>query len=300
MPGSRNRRARLVAVTRRMVITGAGGQVGRLLAARARSRGYTVTPLTRADVDITDPAAVRQQVRAGDLVVNCAAFTNVDAAESEPQAAHAANAAGPGVVAESCAAVGAGLIHISTDYVFAGDADHPYDIGDPTGPLGVYAQSKLAGERAVLAALPGAHVVRTSWVYTGGDGSDFVAVMRRLATTTDRVVDVVDDQTGSPTYAGDLVEALLEIAGGGVRGPILHAANAGAVSRYQQARAVFAELGADTARVRPVGTGAAPRPAVRPVYSVLSMAGSAKAGLTPLRPWRAALAEALALPSTGE
>ncbi len=300
MPGSRNRRARLVAVTRRMVITGAGGQVGRLLAARARARGDQVVALTRADVDITDPAAVGRQVRAGDLVVNCAAFTNVDASEAEPEAAHAVNAVGPGVLAAACAAVGAGLIHISTDYVFPGDSGRPYEIGDPTGPLGVYGASKLAGEQAVLAALPTAFVVRTSWVYTGGDGSDFVAVMRRLATTSDRAVEVVDDQTGSPTYAGDLVSALLEIADGRVQGPILHVANAGAVSRYEQARAVFAELGADLERVRPVGTGAAPRPAARPMYSVLSMAGSAAAGLTPLRPWRAALAEALALPSMGE
>lgn len=300
MPGSRNRRARLVAVTKRMVITGAGGQVGRLLAAQARSLGYEVVALTRADVDITDRAAVAGRVRAGDLVVNCAAFTNVDAAESEPEAAHAANAVGPGVIAAACVAAGAGLIHLSTDYVFPGDAGRPYEIDDPTGPLGVYAESKLAGEQAVLAASCDFYVVRTSWVYTGADGSDFVAVMRRLATTTDRVVEVVDDQTGSPTYAGDLVAALLEIADGNVRGPVLHVANAGAVSRYEQARATFAELGADTDRVRPVGTDAAPRPAVRPVYSALSMTGSAAAGLTPLRPWRAALAEALALPSTGE
>lgn len=284
------------------MITGAGGQVGRLLADAARRRGYDVAALTRADLDITDAAAVRGHVHPGDLVVNCAAFTNVDAAEAEPEAAHAINAVGPGVLAAACASAGAGLVHISTDYVFSGEAGRGYEVDDPTGPTCVYGVTKLAGEQAVLAAMRDSrevYVVRTSWVYTGGDGSDFVAVMRRLATTTDRVLDVVDDQTGSPTYARDLVSALLEIAAGGVRGPILHVANAGAVSRYEQARAVFAELGQDPERVRPVGTDAVPRPARRPVCSALSMAASVRAGLTPLRPWREALAEAVAMPLDG-
>lgn len=289
------------------MITGAGGQVGGLLVDAARRRGYDVAALTRADLDITDAAAVRGHVHPGDLVVNCAAFTNVDAAEAEPEAAHAINAVGPGVLAAACASAGAGLVHISTDYVFSGDvfsgeAGRSYEVDDPTGPTCVYGVTKLAGEQAVLAAMRDSrevYVVRTSWVYTGGDGSDFVAVMRRLATTTDRVLDVVDDQTGSPTYARDLVSALLEIAAGGVRGPILHVANAGAVSRYEQARAVFAELGQDPERVRPVGTDAVPRPARRPVCSALSMAASVRAGLTPLRPWREALAEAVAMPLDG-
>lgn len=284
------------------MITGAGGQVGGLLVDAARRRGYDVAALTRADLDITDAAAVRGHVHPGDLVVNCAAFTNVDAAEAEPEAAHAINAVGPGVLAAACASAGAGLVHISTDYVFSGEAGRGYEVNDPTGPTCVYGVTKLAGEQAVLAAMRDSrevYVVRTSWVYTGGDGSDFVAVMRRLATTTDRVLDVVDDQTGSPTYARDLVSALLEIAAGGVRGPILHVANAGAVSRYEQARAVFAELGQDPERVRPVGTDAVPRPARRPVCSALSMAASVRAGLTPLRPWREALAEAVAMPLDG-
>ena len=284
------------------MITGAGGQVGGLLVDAARRRGYDVAALTRADLDITDAAAVRGHVHPGDLVVNCAAFTNVDAAEAEPEAAHAINAVGPGVLAAACASAGAGLVHISTDYVFSGEAGRGYEVDDPTGPTCVYGVTKLAGEQAVLAAMRDSrevYVVRTSWVYTGGDGSDFVAVMRRLATTTDRVLDVVDDQTGSPTYARDLVSALLEIAAGGVRGPILHVANAGAVSRYEQARAVFAELGQDPERVRPVGTDAVPRPARRPVCSALSMATSVRAGLTPLRPWREALAEAVAMPLDG-
>ena len=137
-------------------------------------------------------------------------------------------------------------------------------------------------------------MVRTSWVYTGGSGNDFVAVMRRLA-ATDRTIDVVSDQTGSPTYAKDLVEALLEVAAGGIRAPVLHVANAGVASRFDQARAVFSALGADPQRVRPVDTAAFPRPAHRPVFSALAMDGSVRAGLTALRPWREALNSALAV-----
>ena len=282
-----------------MVITGAGGQVGRFLAAQAARQGYGVCALTHREFDITDPAAAVAHVRADDVVVNCAAFTNVDAAEADPDAAYAINAAGPGHIARACAAAGARLIHISTDYVFngvvGGQQHQPYEITDPVGPLSVYGRSKLDGELAVHAELPGAHVVRTSWVYTGGSGTDFVAVMRRLA-AGEKTIEVVDDQTGSPTYVKDLVAALLEVAAGRITAPVLHAANAGAASRFEQARAVFTDLGADPERVRPVGTAAVTRPAHRPVLSALSMTGSAQAGLTPLRPWREALAEAVAAP----
>jgi dTDP-4-dehydrorhamnose reductase len=282
-----------------MVITGAGGQVGGFLAGEAALRGYDVAALTRRDFDITDEAAAERVLRAGDVVVNCAAMTNVDAAETDPDGAHLINAVGPGNLARACARVGARLVHVSTDYVFSGDHDRPYEIADSTGPLSVYGRTKLDGEHAVLSALPDAHVVRTSWVYTGGDGTDFVAVMRRLA-ATDRVIDVVDDQTGAPTYARDLVAALLEVAAGDITTPILHVVNAGAASRFEQARAVFDELGADPDRVRPASTAAVPRPAHRPVYSVLSMVDSTRAGLTALRPWREALAEALAVPLAGQ
>ena len=275
------------------MISGAGGQVGRFLAGEAGRRGYRVSALTHREWDITDPAAAERFVAENDLVVNCAALANVDAAEADPDAAHAINATGAENVARACARVGAHLVHISTDYVFGGELRHPYDVGDTTNPLSVYGRGKLAGELAVLAALPDAHIVRTSWVFTGRAGNDFVALMRRLA-ATDRTVDVADDQIGSPTYVKDLVGALLEAGDGHIREPVLHAANDGAVSRFEQARAVFAELGADPDRVRPLSAAQAPRRARRPVYSALSMATSVRAGLTPLRPWRQALADALA------
>jgi dTDP-4-dehydrorhamnose reductase len=281
----------------RIVITGAGGQLGSCLAAQAVDQGRDVLALISSQWDITDPAAAERIVKGGDVVVNCAAYTNVDGAESDESAAYAVNAAGPEHIARACARAGARLIHVSTDYVFNGDfgdaAPRPYEPSDETSPQGVYARSKLAGELAVLAALPEAVVVRTAWVYTGGTGKDFVAVMRRLA-AGDGPVDVVDDQTGSPTYVGDLATALLQVARDRVPGPVLHAANEGAVSRFEQARAVFEECGADPARVRPVSTPHFPRPAPRPSYSALSSRQSAAAGLRPLRHWRPALVAALA------
>jgi dTDP-4-dehydrorhamnose reductase len=296
-----------------MVITGAGGQVGRFLAAEAARRGGALRALTSADCDITDPGAVEQVVEAGDLVINCAAYTDVDAAEGDEATAYAVNVTGPGNIARACARAGAEMIHISTDYVFSGSfagIPRPYELDDATGPLSVYGRTKLAGELAVLAALPApgqATVVRTSWVYTGGTtGGDFVAVMRQRAARGESV-EVVADQIGSPTYVGDLVSALLQVAGsdfphaGAHRQPILHAANDGTASRFDQAREVYATVGADPGLVRPVSGGEHPRPAARPVYSALGNRQSTAAGLTPLRSWRDALHAALSagpLPST--
>ncbi|BBX65653.1 NAD(P)-dependent oxidoreductase [Mycobacterium saskatchewanense] len=278
----------------RILITGAGGQLGGRLAALTAEQGRDAQAFTSSQWDITDPAAAERVIRGGDVVINCAAYTNVDAAESDEAAAYAVNATAPGHLAKACDRVGARLIHVSTDFVFSGGADpRPFEPSDDTDARGVYAQSKLAGERAVLAASPGAVVVRTAWVYTGGTGRDFVAIMRRLA-AGDGPVDVVDDQVGSPTYVGDLAVALLQVADANVAGPILHAANEGAVSRFELARAVFEECGADPARVHPVSTAQFPRPAPRPTYSALGGRESAAAGLTPLRDWRTALAAALA------
>jgi dTDP-4-dehydrorhamnose reductase len=212
------------------------------------------------------------------------------------------NAVGPENIAHACARAAADLIHISTDYVFSGTQRRPYEIDDETGPRSVYGRTKLAGELKVLAAMPDAHIVRTAWIYEGAEGSDFAAVMRRLAAGGGEV-DVVADQIGSPTYVGDLVGALLQIADdGSIREPVLHAANEGAISRFEQAQAVFEAVGADPERVRPVGSDRHPRPAPRPAYSALSARRSVEAGLTPLRPWREALAAAMSsagpLPST--
>jgi dTDP-4-dehydrorhamnose reductase len=282
----------------RIVITGAGGQLGGTLAAQGAEQGRNVLALTSAQWDITDPAAAEAIVTSGDVVINCAAYTDVDGAESDEARAYAVNEAAPAHIARACARVGARLIHVSTDFVFAGDYDdpRPFEPSDETTPRGVYACSKRAGEIAALAALPEASqcaVVRTAWVYTGGTGKDFVAIMRKLA-AGEGPIKVVDDQVGSPTYVADLAAALLQVADDGVPGPILHAANEGVVSRFGLARAVFEECGADPERVNPVSTAEFPRPAPRPTYSALSGKQSAAAGLAPLRPWRSALVAALA------
>src|ERR1700722_10820469 len=281
----------------RIVIAGGGGQVGSVLAAEAVRRGREVLALTSSQWDITDPQLAAQIVQAGDVVINCAAYTAVDDAEADQARAYAVNAAGPEFLAQACAR----MVHISTDYVFSGDfgnaAPRPYEPDDETRPLSVYGQTKLSGEQAVLAALPQAVVVRTAWVYTGGTGKDFVATMRKLV-AGDRVIDVVDDQTGSPTYVADLVGALLEVVDGRVDAPagIVHAANGGEVTRWGQARAGFEGVGADAERVRPVSSDHNPRPAARPPYSALSARQSQAAGLSPLRPWREALEAALHAP----
>jgi dTDP-4-dehydrorhamnose reductase len=287
----------VVGEKRRIVVAGAGGQVGRRVVAQAEQDDRTVLALTSSQWDITDAAAAEQIVAGGDAVINCAAYTNVDGAESDEQSAYAVNVAGPERLAQACARAGAALVHISTDYVFSGSfgdaAPRPYEPDDEPAPLSVYGRTKLAGERAVLAALPTATVVRTAWVYTGATGADFVAAMRRLATGDD-TVDMVDDQIGSPTFSADLAAALLQVADGRVDAQVVHAANCGAVSRFEQARAVFGAVGADPARVRPIPSSANPRPAARPAYSALSSRTSVRAGLTPLREWRDALAAALA------
>lgn len=284
----------------RLLVTGARGQLGSDLMAAAAAAGIPATGLGSADLDISDAAAVEQVVarfavgvgndRA--VLVNAAAYTAVDAAESDADAALAVNAAGPENLARAAALHGLGLIHVSTDYVFPGNATTPYEVDDPTGPRSVYGATKLAGEVAVLAAHPGAHVVRTAWVY-GATGSNFVKTMAALESSRE-TVSVVDDQRGSPTWSADLAAGLLELAGSGVAGGVLHAAGAGDTTKCGLAKAVFEEVGADPARVLPTTTEAFPLPAQRPAYSVLSGRAWEQAGLAPLRNWRAALAAAFA------
>lgn len=282
---------------RRILVTGARGQLGVRLLRCAEAAGLPAEGVGSAELDITDAGAVDSWVTPGAVVVNCAAYTAVDAAESDEAAAAAVNEAGARNIAATCARAGADLIHVSTDYVFsgdrAGDAAVPYEPGDVTGPRTAYGRTKLAGEHAIREVLPEAQIVRTAWVYTGA-GADFVATMLRLERDRD-TVSVVDDQVGSPTYSVDLAAGLLELARvGGPRGATLHATNAGSATWFDLARAVFAGVGADPERVLPCSSAEFVRPAPRPAYSVLSSRAWVAAGLTPLRPWRDALSDALA------
>ncbi|MFC8181909.1 dTDP-4-dehydrorhamnose reductase [Rhodococcus sp. NPDC057297] len=278
-----------------ILVTGAGGQLGRQILKRAERAGVQVTGITSAELDITDRDSVGAAVTPGSVVINCAAYTAVDAAETDEDRAFSVNAVGPANLAQACAEVGARLVHVSTDYVFDGTSDVPYQPGDPTAPRSAYGRTKLAGEHAVLDALPTATVVRTAWVYTGV-GSDFVSTMRRFERERD-TVRVVDDQVGSPTYSWDLAGGLLELAAANSpMPPILNLTNAGTASWFQLARAVFAGVGADPERVEPCSSAEFVRPAPRPSYSVLSPDAWSESGLTPLRDWRDALADALDAP----
>lgn len=285
-----------------LLIPGGTGQLGRELAARA-PEGADVRAPGSADLDITNAGAVVEAVKslAGSaslppVVINAAAYTAVDAAEEDTNRAFAVNADGPRVLAAACSAHDVPLIHVSTDYVFPGDADRPYETDDELGPRSVYGVTKAAGEEAVLGSGARAWVVRTAWVY-GAYGANFVKTMARLAASRDEL-SVVDDQRGSPTWTGDLAAGLLELAGfvaaGKEPATVLHATGGGDTTWCGFARAVFEELGLDPARVTPATTADYPRPAARPAYSVLSGEAWRSAGLTPLRPWREALTAAFA------
>jgi dTDP-4-dehydrorhamnose reductase/4-ketoreductase len=259
-----------------------------------RGRGEFVTGLGRAALDITEPAAVASALaeHRPDIVVNCAAYTAVDAAETDEERALLVNGEGPRLLARACAAADARLIHVSTDYVFSGeDRDVPYGEDEEPAPRTSYGRTKLAGERAVLAELPGASaVVRTAWLY-GAHGSNFVRTMLRLEGTRD-TVDVVDDQRGQPTWSADVAARIADLGVSGASG-VFHATNAGEASWYELAREVFRLAGADPDRVRRTDSRAFVRPAPRPSYSVLGHERWRAAGLAPLRDWRTALHEAL-------
>lgn len=279
----------------RWLITGAGGMLGRdLVEVLASAAGITLTAATRADLDITNPSAVRDAVAGHDVVVNTAAYTDVDGAESDEATATAVNGDAVARLAEACAAAGARLIQPSTDYVFAGDGSVPYQEDAPTAPVNAYGRSKLAGERAVLSLLPETgYVVRTAWLY-GEHGRNFVATMLRLAAERD-TVDVVDDQRGQPTWTVALAHQIVALGTAtDAPGGIYHGTSSGETTWYDLARAVFATAGHDPDRVRPTTSDTFPRPARRPAYSVLGHDRWKLAGVAPQPDWADSLRTALA------
>jgi dTDP-4-dehydrorhamnose reductase len=288
----------------RLFVTGSGGQLGHDLALYATARGDDVVAADRALVDVTDRDAVLGAITSfrPDAVVNCAAWTAVDACESDSERAFVNNGLAVRWIAEACDRVGAHLVHMSTDYVFDGTLDRPYHEWDVTDPQSVYGTSKLAGEHEALALGASAAVVRTSWV-CGEHGANMVKTIMRLASDSDDTpgrLAFVDDQRGHPTFTADLAPVLRRLAVDR-RSGVHHITNQGAVSWFQFAQAVVSVMGRNPDLVRPIATAELdpPRPAPRPANSVLDNAVLRSAGIALLRDFREPLAELVAALNTG-
>jgi dTDP-4-dehydrorhamnose reductase len=250
-----------------------------------------VTAVDRDEIDIRDPDACIAMVAGHDFVVNVAAWTAVDEAETHEDGAFAVNAVGAANLARACSAARAQMVQVSTDYVFAGDGSRPYSEDAPLAPRSAYGRTKGAGEWAVQALCPQSWVVRTAWLY-GAHGPNFVKTMARLAAERDTVT-VVDDQSGQPTWTVDLAGAIVRLVEAGAPFGTYHGTSAGETTWFGFAQAIFAELGLDSARVLPTTTDAFPRPAPRPAYSVLGHEAWRSAALDPLPSWRKSLTTAM-------
>lgn len=291
-------------MTSDILLTGAGGQVAWEIERRAAAANLSVKALSRIELDISDNAAVHSQVSAAapKVVINAAAYTAVDKAESDRDRAFAVNRDGPGHLAAVCAARNIPLVHISTDYVFDGTSDDPYIEDDATAPLGVYGESKLAGEAAVRAFMDHHLILRTAWVY-GVHGHNFVKTMLRLGRERD-YLRVVNDQRGSPTFAGDIADTLLTLAGRLIREKLpeeafgtFHYTGGGQVTWHGFAERIFDIAAPELGRrptVEAITTADYPTPARRPANSVLDCSKIARVYGIMQRPWEAALQEMLA------
>jgi len=265
----------------KLLVTGAAGMLGHEVVAAAERLGHEATAWDLPECDLTDLDATLAAVRRLEprAVVNCAAYTNVDGAEADEATAERVNAGAAGHLARACAACGARLVHVSTDYVFDGSKREPWLESDPVAPLGAYGRTKLHGEQQVAAELDDHAIVRTAWLF-GPHGPNFVSTMLRLASERDEV-SVVTDQVGSPTFAGHLAPALVDMAERTDTG-IFHAAGAGSCSWYELTLEAF-DIAAVTCRVLPTTAERFARPAPRPAYSVL---GSEREHPMTLPPWQ--------------
>lgn len=276
-----------------LVVLGAGGQLGRALMEAAVAAGRNVFGYDRARLDIRDRKSVAALLadRRRAVVINAAAYTDVDGAEEAESEARAVNVDGAAAVAGACAAAGAALIHLSTDYVFSGQGDRPWRPDDPTEPINRYGRSKRDGEAAALDRLPGALIVRTSGVYAPW-GRNFVTTMLRLGRERDRLR-VVADQVLGPTSALDLARALVEATPSVRRGAggVVHFCGTPETSWYDFARAVFEAAGEPAPTVEPIAAADWPSRARRPTYSMLDVGSFVAAFGRAPTPWRAALAE---------
>jgi dTDP-4-dehydrorhamnose reductase len=274
----------------KVLVTGAAGQLGVDVVSHLDAT-HLVTPLPRGQLDISDLTAVRNamdEIRP-EVVVNCAAWTAVDECEADPERAFLINASGPGNLCEAARTSGARIVHVSTDYVFDGTKATPYHEGDTPNPLSVYGQSKLAGEQALG---PEDTIVRTSWI-VGPNGRNMLKTILSLL-DGDHTLRFVDDQRGCPTFTSDLARAICWFVDDHLPG-LFHVTNSGPVTWYEFARTVASTAGWDAERVQPIHTTDLdpPRPAPRPVNSVLENRALAIAGLASMRDHREALEELL-------
>ncbi|MCP4900832.1 MAG: dTDP-4-dehydrorhamnose reductase [bacterium] len=275
----------------RLLVTGCKGQLGQAIMNLASERGYCATGHDIDTLDITSrdgvAAAVAEAKPAS--VINCAALTAVDDCETHEDAALDVNARAVAHLVSACASSDASLVHVSTDYVFSGDSARPYTESDPVGPASAYGRTKLAGEREAE-SLERHLIVRTAWLY-GHGGSNFVEAIKRQINSGNLDLRVVSDQIGSPTSCDDLAGALLDLADSSATG-IVHAVNSGVVSWHGFAQEIVRLLGSE-AVVHPVSTDEFPRPARRPMYSVLDTSRLSQLLGKPLQPWQDALAQYL-------
>ena len=292
----------------RWLVVGANGMLGQDLLAQLGRRAsddfvpdgfqvggsasaHEVTAVDRDELDIRDPGACLAAVAGHDFVVNVAAWTAVDEAESHEPAAFAVNAVGAANLARACSAAGLPMLQVSTDYVFAGDANSPYAEDAPLAPRSAYGRTKAAGEWAVQALCPQSWIVRTAWLY-GAHGPNFVKTMARLAAERETVT-VVNDQSGQPTWTVDLASAIVRLVQAQAPFGTYHGTSSGETTWFGFAQAIFAELGLDSERVKPTTTDAFPRPAPRPAYSVLGHEAWRGAALDPLPSWRKSLTKSV-------
>ena len=277
------------------LITGGQGQLGLALQAELTNQGIYYVATDSSQLDITKPSQVNQFVESlkPEVIINAAAWTDVDGAESNEDSAYQVNAVGPQNLAIAAKKVGARLVQVSTDYVFSGENNAPWGESDARNPASVYGSTKSEGEKFVLKELPNAsYIIRTAWLYSA-EKKNFAETMTKLALNSNDEVRVVNDQVGQPTLAADLAKQIAGLVLSDAPLGIYHGTNSGKATWFEFAREIFRIAGVDVSRVIPVSTIDFPRPAKRPAYSVLSHENWAKTKVAPMRDWRIALTEAM-------